>query len=65
MNKHILMIGGAGFVGQAIAHELSKKHYRVLIPTRQKKGLENLKTNPFVEKKTFIKKTEKPNKNQK
>jgi hypothetical protein len=25
----------------------------------------NTKTNPFVEKKTFIKKTEKPNKNQK
>ena len=49
MTKHILMIGGAGFVGQAIAHELSKKHYRICIPTRQKKGLENLKTNPFVE----------------
>jgi uncharacterized protein YbjT (DUF2867 family) len=49
MAKHILMIGGAGFVGQAIAHELSKKHYRVLIPSRQKKGLENLKTNPLVE----------------
>lgn len=49
MTKHILMIGGAGFVGQAIAHELAKKYYRVLIPTRQKKQLENLKTNPFVE----------------
>lgn len=49
MTKHILMIGGSGFVGQAIAHELGKKHYRVLIPTRLKKLPENLKTNPFVE----------------
>jgi NADH dehydrogenase len=49
MRKQILMIGGAGFVGQAIAHELGKNHDRVLIPTRQKAHLENLKTNPFVE----------------
>ncbi len=49
MTKHILMIGGSGFVGQAIAHELGKKHLRVLVPTRQKTYPENLKTNPFVE----------------
>lgn len=49
MAKQILMIGGAGFVGQALASEFAKRHQRVLIPTRQKKGLDNLKTNPFVQ----------------
>lgn len=49
MTNQILMIGGAGFVGQAIAAELGKRHQRVLIPTRQKRGLDTLKTNPFVE----------------
>lgn len=49
MTKNILIIGGAGFVGQAIAHELSKANNRILIPTRQKKGLDNLRTNPSVQ----------------
>lgn len=49
MTKRILIIGGAGFVGQAIAHELSKVDVRIWIPTRQKRGLENLKVNPSVQ----------------
>ena len=49
MLKKILIIGGAGFVGQTIAHELSKAGNRILIPTRQKKGLDNLRTNPSVQ----------------
>ena len=49
MTKDILIIGGAGFVGQAISHELSKENNRLLIPTRQTKGLDNLRTNPAVQ----------------
>lgn len=45
----ILMIGGAGFVGQVLAYELSKAGHQILIPTRQKRGLENLKINPSVQ----------------
>lgn len=48
-NRQVLLVGGAGFVGAPIVAELTRLNYRVIIPTRQKKDIDHLRTNPLVE----------------
>lgn len=48
-NRNVLLIGGAGFVGAPIVAALTRLSYRVIIPTRQKKNIDHLRTNPLVQ----------------
>ncbi|WP_370261496.1 complex I NDUFA9 subunit family protein [Limnobacter sp.] len=44
--KNALVIGGSGFIGQAVCNELAKQGYRITVPTRRYKNARHLLTLP-------------------
>ena len=47
--SNVLLIGGSGFVGSRIAHELSARGLRVVVPTRRRERAKHLILLPTVE----------------
>ncbi|HEX4918700.1 MAG TPA: complex I NDUFA9 subunit family protein [Limnobacter sp.] len=45
-SKNALVIGGSGFIGQAVCNELAKHGYRITVPSRRYKNAKHLLTLP-------------------
>ncbi|HEX4843437.1 MAG TPA: complex I NDUFA9 subunit family protein [Limnobacter sp.] len=45
-SKNALVIGGSGFIGQAVCNELAKQGYRITVPSRRYKNAKHLLTLP-------------------
>lgn len=49
MNKRVVLIGGSGFVGKAIANRLSEEGFKLVVPTRRRSRAAHLLVLPTIE----------------